>query len=116
MRAKRAGKIWNWTAASKHVTIECERSEPEFFKIELKRAEKNWKILQFSPKFYQVKVRLFIFFPEEDKLFISTIFKVRIFTSKKCQPPPPLRIKWSSPNYTKFCESLLKLARGFEVN
>ena len=36
--------------------------------------------------------------PEEDRLFISSIFKVRIFNSKKCQPPPPphFRIKWLS--------------------
>ena len=49
---------------------------------------KFWKILHLSPKFKQVKVRLFIFFAEEEKLFIFSIFKVRIFISKKCQPPP----------------------------
>ena len=38
---------------------------------------------------------------DQDKLSISSIFKVRIFISKKCQPPPPLRIKWSSP-YVKY--------------
>ena len=31
MRAKRSGKIWNWTVVSKHVIIKCERREPENF-------------------------------------------------------------------------------------
>ena len=72
MRAKRAGKFFK--------LIELSRA---------KRVENFWTILHFSSKFYQVKVRLFIFFPEEYKLFIFSIFKVRLFISKKSQPPPP---------------------------
>ena len=41
------------------------------------------------PNCRKVKVRLFVFFTEEDRLFIFSIFKVRIFISTKCQPPPP---------------------------
>ena len=57
-------------------------------KIELSRAklaENIWKNLPF------------IFFPEVDRLFISSIFKVRIFYFQKVPPPPPPWIKWSSP-------------------
>ena len=38
MRAKRAGKMWDWTVASKYVIIQCEWSEPEKCEIELLRA------------------------------------------------------------------------------
>ena len=30
-----------------------------------------------------------MFYPEEDKLFISSIFKVRILFPKSASPPPP---------------------------
>ena len=53
--------------------------------------------LALFPQIYESnmsKVRLSIFFPEEDRPFTFSMFKVRIFISKKCQPPPPLRIKW----------------------
>ena len=43
--------------------------------------------LHSSPNSSEVEVRLFIFFAEEDRLFISSIFKVRIFISNKRQPP-----------------------------
>ena len=41
------------------------------------------------PNCRKVKVRLFVFFTEEDRLFIFSIFKVRTFISTKCQSPPP---------------------------
>ena len=62
------------------------------FKIELgllraKRAQIFGKKLTLPlPQFYQVKVRVFIFFPEEDRLFISIIFKV---SQRVPAPPPP---------------------------
>ena len=71
MRAKRAGK---------------------FFQIEVLRAkwaENFWKILHFSPKFQQIKVRLFIFFPEEDKLFISSNFQGQNIHFQKVPAPSP---------------------------
>ena len=71
MRAKRAWNIFK---------LSCrKRSERKIF----------GKFCTFPPNSSKLKVGLFIFFPEEDKLFISSIFKVRIFISKKCQPPPP---------------------------
>ena len=48
-----------------------------------------------SPNSRKVKVGIFIFFLEEDILFIFSIFKVRIFISKKCQAP--ITTKRSSP-------------------
>ena len=43
----------------------------------------------------QLKVRLLIFFPTEDGLFIFSIFKVRIFYLKKV--PAPLTESYGSP-------------------
>ena len=54
------------------------------------RAENFGKIDTPLLQFYEkVEVRLFIFSPEEDKLFIFSVFNVRIFISKKCKPPNP---------------------------
>ena len=53
------------------------------------------------PILVKVKVRLFIFFPEDDILF-SAFSRSEYLFQKKYQPPPPFRIKWSSPKlYTR---------------
>ena len=74
----------------------CERSEPEKIFENLTVASKAsrsiWEKLAPPPpppNCRTVKVRLFVFFTEEDILYIFSIFKVRIFISTKCQPPPP---------------------------
>ena len=54
MRAKRAGKIWNWTVASKHVIIECERSEPEIFSNWTVASEASEKFLENFALFPQI--------------------------------------------------------------
>ena len=54
MRGKGAGKFWNWTVASKHVIIECERSEAEHFSNWTVVSEANENFLEnfaLSPKF-----------------------------------------------------------------
>ena len=54
---------------------------------------------------YPLVLSRFCFFPEEDRLFISSIFKVRIFISKKCQslldPPPFLENQMVVPLFHK---------------
>ena len=88
----------------------CEQSEPgkiyENLIVASEASRKIWEKLATPPppNCRKVKVRLFIFFTEKDRLFIFSIFKIRILIFTKCQPPPPLRIKWSSPPpmaYTK---------------
>ena len=58
-------------------------------KIELKRAKTFWKNFASPPPILASLGQIIIFFPEENRLFISSIFKVRLFISKKYQPPPP---------------------------
>ena len=55
----------------------------------LMRAKRAGKIVKLNCRERSVRNIL----QEEDRLFISSIFKVRIFISKKCQAPPP-----SEPN------------------
>ena len=54
MRAKRAEKIWNWTVASKHVIIECERSEPGKFSNWTVASEASGKFLENFALFPQI--------------------------------------------------------------
>ena len=80
MRAKWARKIiWELNC--------CKRSEPKFFFF-------NW---QFSTNSRKFKIRLFIFFPEETYLFSTFSRSEYLFPKSVSPPPPPLRIKWSSP-------------------
>ena len=76
MREKRAGKI----------------------EIELSRAEHFLKNLHFSP--YSSKLRsdyLFSFQKRTDYLFPAFSRSEYLFPKSAKPPPPPLRIKWSSP-------------------
>ena len=72
----------------------CERSEPgkifENLTVVSEASKSIWEKLAPPPppNCRKVKVRLFVFFTEEDRLFIFSIFKVRIFISTKCQPTP----------------------------
>ena len=69
-----------------------EASRKKLFENVTVASEPRRKIVEklaLFPNSRKVKVRLFIFFPEEDSLFIVIIFKIRIFISKTCQPPPP---------------------------
>ena len=54
MRSKWAGKFWNWTVAIKHVIIECERSEPEFFWKWTVASEASGKFLENFALFPQI--------------------------------------------------------------
>ena len=54
MRAKRVGTIWNWTVASKHVIIECERSEPENSSNWTVASEESGKFLENFALFPQI--------------------------------------------------------------
>ena len=74
MRAKWAGKIFE------NLTVANEASRSIWGKLATPPPPPNCR---------KVRVRLLVFFTEEDRLFIFSIFKVRIFISTKCQPPPP---------------------------
>ena len=64
MRVKRAGKIWNWTVASKHAIIECERSQPENLS--------NWTVAsEASGKFFE---NFALFPPNSSKLRSDYLF------------------------------------------
>ena len=100
MRAKRAGKNWNWTVASKHVIIECERSEPQnFCKLNFcERSERKilGKFCTFPPNSSKLRSDyLFSFQKRTNYLFPA--FSRSEYLFPKSASPPPLRIKWWSP-------------------
>ena len=62
-----------------------EISRKTYFGIKTVASEASRNILEkfaFSPNSTEVKVRLFIFFPEENRLFFQHFVKVRIFISE----------------------------------
>ena len=95
MRAKRAGKIWNWTVASKHVIIECERSEPENFSNWTVASEASGNSLEnfaFSPQILASKLRsdyLFSFQKRTTYLFPAFSRSEYLFPKSASPPPPP---------------------------
>ena len=86
MRAKRAWKIWNWTVASKHVIIECERAG-KFFKLNCRKQKIFGKFCTFPPNSSKLRSDYLFSFQKRTKYLFPVIFKVRIFISKKCQAP-----------------------------
>ena len=52
------------------------------------RAENFWKKITLFPQFYDSKGRIIYFLSRREQFIIYIIFKVRIFISKKYQPPP----------------------------
>ena len=79
--------------------IKCEPSERENYLRILSVASKASRIFVFLNCYFSsnVEVRLFIFFPEEERLLIFSIFKVRLFISKKVPAPPPLQSQMVVP-------------------
>ena len=100
MRAKRAGKIWNLTVGSKHVIIECERSEPKMFRIELSRAKRaiffGGKFCTFPPNSSKLRSDYLFSFQKRTNYLFPAFSRSEYLFPKSVSPP--LRIKWSSPN------------------
>ena len=77
-----------------------EASRKNYLRIASEASQKVLEKLTLLPQFQQVKVRLFIFFPEVDRLFIFSIFKVIIFYFQKVPAPPPPQNQMVVPNRT----------------
>ena len=87
--------------------------------LQLNASEASWKSFQielsrakqaefFSGKFCTFPPNS----PKEDKLFISSTFKVRIFISKSASPPPPQN-QMVVPLYTLIVKS--QVNNGFNI-
>ena len=57
--------------------------------MQAKRAENFWKNCHVFPNSRNVKVRLFIFFSEEDRLFIFQLFQDQNIYFQNVPAPPP---------------------------
>ena len=95
MRAKRAGKMWNWTVVSKHVIMECKRSEPENVSNWTVASEASGKFLenfalfiQNSSKLHVRSYYLFSFQKRTNYLFPAFSRSEYLFP-KSARPPPP---------------------------
>ena len=94
----RAGKIWKWTVASKHVIIECKWTEPENFSFKLNCREKFFgKFWTFPPNSSKLRSDYLFSFQKRTNYLFPAFSRSEYFFPKSARPPP-LRIKWSSPN------------------
>ena len=97
MRAKRAGKIWNWTVASKHVIIGSELENFSNWTFASKASGNFWKILRFPPNSSKLRSDYLFSFQKRTNDLFPAFSRSEYLFPKSASPPPPLRIKWSSP-------------------
>ena len=94
MRAKWAGKIWNWTVASKDVIIKCERSEPEiFFQNWTVASEASGNFLEnfalFPPNSSKLRSAYLFSFKKRTHYLFPAFSKSEYLFPKSASPPPP---------------------------
>ena len=106
MRVKRAGKIWNWTVASKHVIIECDRSEPKKFPNWTVASEASAKFCTFPPNSIKLRSDYLFSFQKRTNYLFPAFSRSEYLFPKSARPPPP-RIKWSSPKKSPQLRKLL---------
>ena len=84
MRAKRAWKNWNWTVASKHVIIECERSELEILS--------NWnfgKFCTFPPNSSKLRSDYLFSLQKRRNCLFPAFSRLEYIFPKSASPPSP---------------------------
>ena len=123
--------MYSYTKSNIHVINKCERSEPEKLKLNCRKLTcYNWMQAKRAGIFLKLNCRerserkncgkICTFAPNSSKLMSDYLFSFQKRTynlfqafsrseylfPKSASPPPPLRIKWSSPK--SLCSNVLK--------
>ena len=120
MRGKRAGKIWNWTVASKDVIIECAnwaKRAGKLFKLNCsERSERKFfgKFCTFPPNSSKLRSDyLFSFQKRTNYLFPA--FSRSEYLFPKSASPPPLPLWESNGRPLKFLKMNILVQVSFQI-